>query len=79
MSQSPTPIKPQAIIDSFRHYMKQEGTKAGRDEFIGILDGHLKDRGFCCDMQPLLRAGIDYDPQAAGRYIKTRLLNLLPA
>jgi len=78
LTKSPAPVNPQAIIDSFRHYMKQEGTKAGRDEFIGILEDHLKDRGFCSDMQPLLRVGIDYDPHAAGRYIKSNLLRILP-
>jgi hypothetical protein len=30
-------------------------------------------------MEPLLRNGIDYDPQVAGVYIRTHLLNLLPA
>lgn len=79
LTKSPTPIDPAAIIASFEHYLKQEGTKAGRAEFIGILDGHLKDRGFCSDMQPLLRTDIAYDPQAAGKYVKTHLLNLLPA
>ena len=69
---------PSAIIASFEHYLKQEGTTAGRAEFIGILDNHLKDRGFCSDMEPLLRTDVHYDPQAAGRYIKTHLLNLLP-
>jgi len=79
LTKSPTPADPAAIIASFEHYLKQEGTKAGRAEFIGILDDHLKDRGFCSDMQPLLRTDISYDPQAAGKYIKTHLLNLLPA
>lgn len=79
LTKSPTPVDPAAIIASFEHYLKQEGTKAGRAEFIGILDNHLKDRGFCSDMQPLLRTGITYDPQAAGKYVKTHLLNLLPA
>ncbi|HPC61938.1 MAG TPA: nucleotidyl transferase AbiEii/AbiGii toxin family protein [Verrucomicrobiota bacterium] len=79
LTQSPTPVDPAAIIASFQHYLKQEGTKAGRAEFIGILDDHLKDRGFCSDMQPLLRADITYDPQAAGKYVKTHLLSLLPA
>jgi len=78
LTKSPSPVSPAAIIDSFQHYMKQEGTTAGRDEFIVILEDHLKDRGFCSDMQPLLRAGIAYDPQTAGRYVKTHLLNLLP-
>lgn len=79
LTKSPTPVDPAAIIASFEHYLKQEGTKAGRAEFIGILDNHLKDRGFCSDMQPLLRTDITYDPQAAGKYVKTHLLNLLPA
>jgi len=79
LTKSPTPVDPAAIIASFEHYLKQEGTKAGRAEFIGILDGHLKDRGFCSDMLPLLRTDITYDPQAAGKYLKTHLLNLLPA
>jgi len=79
LTKSPTPVDPAAIIASFEHYLKQEGTKVGRAEFIGILDGHLKDRGFCSDMLPLLRTDITYDPQAAGKYLKTHLLNLLPA
>jgi predicted nucleotidyltransferase component of viral defense system len=78
LTKSPTPVDPAAIIASFEHYLKQEGTKAGRAEFIGILDDHLKDRGFCSDMQPLLRTDITYDPQAAGKYVKAKLLNLLP-
>lgn len=44
-----------------------------------IRDGHLQDRGFCSDMLPLLRTGIKYDAQAAGKYVKIHLLNLLPA
>ena len=53
--------------------------KAGRAEFIGILEGDLKDRGFCSDMQPLLRTDITYNPQAPGKYVKAHLLNLLSA
>ncbi|MEW6305587.1 MAG: nucleotidyl transferase AbiEii/AbiGii toxin family protein [Verrucomicrobiota bacterium] len=78
LTKSPAPVDPAAIIASFEHYLKQEGTKAGRAEFIGILEDHLKDRGFCSDMQPLLRTDITYDPQVAGKYIKTHLLNRLP-
>lgn len=78
LTKSISPVDPPEVIESFQHYMKQEGTKAGRAEFIGILEAHLKDRGFCSDMEPLLRHGIVYDPQAAGSYIKTHLLSLLP-
>lgn len=78
LTQSANPIDPAGIIESFRFYMGQEGTKAGRDEFVGILEAHLRDRGFRSDMEPLLRHGIVYDPQVAGSYIKANLLNLLP-
>jgi len=29
-------------------------------------------------MQPLLRNGVNYNPQTAGRHVKASLLNLLP-
>jgi predicted nucleotidyltransferase component of viral defense system len=78
LTKSTSPVDPSAIIESFQHYMKQEGTKAGRAEFVGILEAHLKDRGFCSDMEPLLRSGITYDPQSAGSYVRANLLRLLP-
>ena len=78
LTQSSSPVDPRAIIASIEHYLKQEGTKASRAEFVGILEAHLKDRGFCSDMEPLLRSGIHYDPQAAGSYVEVNLLNLLP-
>lgn len=78
LTKSAKPVDPAAIIESFQHYMKQEGTTAGRAEFVGILEAHLKDRGFCTDMELLLRHGITYDPQTAGSYVKTHLLSLLP-
>lgn len=78
LTKSPTPVDPAAIIASFEHYLNQEGTRARRAEFIGILENHLKDRGFCSDMEPLLRTDINYDPHAAGKLVKIHLLNLLP-
>ena len=72
------PVDPAIIIDSFRHYLEQEGGRAARAEFIGILDSHLADRGFCSDMLPLLRVGLDYDPQKAGTLVRAKLLELLP-
>lgn len=78
LTKSESPVDPTAVIESFQHYMKQEGTKAGRAEFIGILEAHLKDRGFCSDTESLLRDGISYDPQAAGKYVIAHLLRRLP-
>lgn len=78
LTKSKSPIDPSAVIESFQHYMKQEGTKARRAEFIGILEAHLKDRGFCSDAESLLRNGVSYDPQASGKYVIANLLSLLP-
>ena len=72
------PVVPGKIIDSFQHYLKLEGSVAGRAEFVALLDAHLADRGFCSDMSQLLRVGIHYDPQQAGQYVKTKLLASLP-
>jgi predicted nucleotidyltransferase component of viral defense system len=72
-------VAPARIIESFQHYLQWEGSAAGRAEFIALLDAHLADRGFCSDMNPLLRVGITYDAQQAGDYVKTKLLSLLPA
>ena len=71
-------VVPSRIIESFQHYLKLEGSVAGRSEFVELLDAHLADRGFCSDMNQLLRAGIVYDPQQAGEYVKAKLLALLP-
>lgn len=71
-------VDPAAIIESFVYYLRQEGAIARRTDFIELLDAHLADRGFCSDMVPLLRTGLEYDPQAAGDYVKKHLLALLP-
>jgi predicted nucleotidyltransferase component of viral defense system len=71
-------VDPVGVIESFVHYLRKEGCAAGRDEFISLLREHLKDRGFCSDMEPLLRQGIDYDPQSAGNLVVTKLLDRLP-
>ncbi len=71
-------VDPAEIIESFQHYLRAEGSAVGRGEFIGILESHLADRGFCSDMDQLLRVGVKYDPREAGDYVKTKLLSLLP-
>jgi predicted nucleotidyltransferase component of viral defense system len=78
LTQSPTAVDPAEIVSSFQHYLKQEGAKANRAEFVGMLEAHLKDRGFCSDMKALLRSGVNYDPQVAGELVKDRLLSMLP-
>jgi predicted nucleotidyltransferase component of viral defense system len=72
------PADPAAVIESFLHYLKQEGGAVARADFIGILESHLADRGFCTDMAQLLRVGETYDPHEAGKHVKAKLLSLLP-
>lgn len=71
-------VDPAVVIESFEHYLRREGSRATRAECATILDSHLADRGFCSDMEPLLRAGLQYDPHQAGEYVKANLLRLLP-
>jgi predicted nucleotidyltransferase component of viral defense system len=72
------PVIPSEIVESFQHYLRLEGVRAGRAEFVLILEQHLADRGFCSDTDRLLRAGTGYDPRNAGNLVKERLLRLLP-
>jgi hypothetical protein len=72
------PVDSATVVDSFRYYLRQEGSQAGREEFITILDSHVSDRGFRADTDHLLRKGVQYDPYRAGECVRTKLLNLLP-
>jgi predicted nucleotidyltransferase component of viral defense system len=71
-------VRPEAIIESFRYYMQQEGSTTGRAEFVALLRSHLENAGFCSDMEQLLRRGLKYDPHEAAAYLEKHLLNLLP-
>jgi predicted nucleotidyltransferase component of viral defense system len=72
-------VAPARIIASFQHYLRKEGGRARRTAFLRRFDAHLADGGFLRDMETLLRAGLDYDPRAAGALVRERLLSLLPA
>lgn len=78
LTEAGTPVNPAEIIDLFLYYLQQEGTVATRDEFIGLLQSHLNDRGFLTDMNALLRTGIAYDSVVAGDFVIRNLLQLLP-
>ena len=78
LSHNPS-TSPAEVIASFHHYLRMEGATLVRSEFVGRLHDYLRDRGFCTDMTALLRTGINYDPQEAGRYVEDKLLSLLPA
>ena len=71
-------VDPVLIITAFMHYMRQEKSTARREDFIEAINIKLANKGFLSDMGPLLRAGIKYDPNLAGEYIKHNLLMLIP-
>jgi predicted nucleotidyltransferase component of viral defense system len=72
------PIEADQVVASFLHYMQAEGTEVRRAAFLAELDIRLADRGFCSDMEPLLRTGLLYDPQTAGRLVRNQLIMRLP-
>lgn len=72
------PADPAEIVASFVHYMRAEGSKVRRAELLEQLASRLADRGFCSDMQQLLRTGLKYDPHEAGRLVREELLLRLP-
>lgn len=57
-------VDPALVVESFLHYMKEEGSEAKRAEFVRILDGHLADKAFCSDMESLLRTDLTYQAEA---------------
>jgi predicted nucleotidyltransferase component of viral defense system len=71
-------VEPQKVLDCFKHYMTQEGTKVGRNEFLENLNVRLGNLGFCTDMNVLLLDGLSYDVQAAGVHVRNELLMKLP-
>ena len=71
---SATTVDCDEVIRCFQHYMKAEETVVPREEFLEHLATRLKDSGFCSDMQPLLRSGLDYDVQAAGMLVRDNLI-----
>ncbi|HTS17889.1 MAG TPA: nucleotidyl transferase AbiEii/AbiGii toxin family protein [Verrucomicrobiae bacterium] len=78
LTRAQPPVAPAKVIDSFQHYLRLERSNAGRTEFVAVLDAHLADRGFCSDMNQLLRTGLTYDSREAGDHVKSNLLILLP-
>jgi predicted nucleotidyltransferase component of viral defense system len=73
------PVLRQEMADAFAHYLRDENTKVPRTEFLAHLRLCLADRaGFCTDMAPLLRTGVNYNVAEAGALVAERLLALMP-
>lgn len=62
------------VLKCFQHYMKEEKTIVSRQEFLEHLENRLQDSGFCTDMAPLLRTGLEYDVKTAGAHVRNGLI-----
>ena len=73
------PIDTAKVIDAFIHYMGEESTTVPRSEFLAHINNCLEDKkGFCRDMDALLKQSLDYDPTTASVIVIDKLLNELP-
>ena len=66
------------IVDCFKHYMDHDNLTLSRAEFQANLAGKLRDRAFLEDLQLLLPADIEYDPQVAATLVQKELISKLP-
>ena len=57
------------IVHCFGEYLGAEGLRVSRAEMEANLAGKLKDRRFLADLQPLLAPGIEWDLEAAFRWV----------
>ena len=73
-----TDVDPRRIVDCFRHYMDHDNVTASRAEFEANLAGKLSDDVFLEDLQLLLPAGIEYDPQDAAALVQEELITRIP-
>ena len=73
-----TDVDPRRIVDCFKHYMDHDNVTVSRAEFEANLVGKLTDDVFLEDLQILLPAGIEYDPQIAATLVQEELIARIP-
>ncbi len=66
------------IVDCFKHYMDHDNLTVSRAEFEANLAGKLRDNAFLEDLQLLLPADIEYDPQVAVAVVQEELIARMP-
>ncbi len=71
-------VVPARIIGAFSEYMARGGHNVTRALFEQNLDAKLRDPQFTADMGPLLAAGFNWNPEAAGEAVFAKLLQIMP-
>jgi predicted nucleotidyltransferase component of viral defense system len=65
-------------MEAFEWYLEQENTQIGRVEANAALDERLSNRGFCNDMNTLLRPGLPkFDVEAGAQLVRAAFLSHL--
>jgi hypothetical protein len=64
------------VSDAVLHYMRNESTTVPISEFLAHIENCLEDKkGFCCDMDALLKQSLNYEPAKASVIVIECLLN----
>lgn len=70
-------VNPAKVVAVFRHYMDAEQHSVTQAVFRSNLEAKMNSKAFLTDTPPLLRSGVEFDPQAAFQFVNTNLLALL--
>lgn len=68
---------PDKIVKGFRRYIEAEGITISHRQMADNLQEKMAHPGFLRDITPLLRPGVEYDPQKAFRVVKELILPLV--
>jgi len=68
---------PARVVTCFNEYVKRSRVSISRSEFDLNLAAKETDRNFLNDIRPLLRDGIDYNPEEGFRIVRSTLIDLL--
>ena len=63
-----------AVVTAFRHYMSAQNHPVSSAEFAINLAAKMRHPGFLSDISPLLRPGVQYDPNQAYQWFMTELM-----
>jgi predicted nucleotidyltransferase component of viral defense system len=68
---------PEKVVQAFRRYMEEEGSRVTRSEFIENLEAKVGSSRFEDDLRPLLAPGLRYDASKAAEVVRAELLSRL--
>jgi len=67
-------VDPNAIIEAWNFYMKEEGNNVTQKEFLENMEKKILDQDFSGDMEGLLRPGLSYKITEAYELVKKEIL-----